>query len=507
MRLRYSLLALLLLAFAGCATVDFDYPREASVAIDANEDTTLKRRVDEWIAANPGPSGFYPLISGTDALGARLRLIEQAERTIDAQYFLMKADSAGFVFGAALLAAADRGVRVRFLLDDIFTTVKDEELAIIDGHPNVELRLFNPISRRGVDVFNYLGNFESANRRMHNKSFIVDNQIAIVGGRNIADEYFELNTGGEFRDFDMIAVGPTAGEVSKEFDAFWNHSRAVPAEAVIGKFSEEQIAKFRANIDQQHLEEARTIYQDAVNSDLMRSLQARERPLVSADAVVLTDDPDKLISKISRENEILVQAMAAIVRAAKSEVVVATPYFVPGDDGVEFWRSIVDKGVRVVIVTNSLAANNHTAVHSAYARYRKDIIQAGVELYEARANAVSETREGAPQPKAMTMHTKAMIFDREQVFVGSLNLDPRSIEINSEMGMVVNSPEMTSALADRLFENLGNWTYRVKLNDEGQLRWHATIDGVEVVETSEPLASWWKKFNAWFLKIAPERQL
>jgi putative cardiolipin synthase len=507
MPLRHYLFVLFLLAFSGCATVDFDYPREASVAIDTSEDTTLKRRVEEWLADNPGPSGFYPLISGTDALGARLRLIEQAEKTIDAQYFLMKADSAGFVFSDALLAAADRGVRVRFLLDDIFTTVGDKGLAIIDGHPNVELRLFNPIARQGIDAFNYLGTFESANRRMHNKSFIVDNQIAIVGGRNIADEYFELNTGGEFRDFDMIAVGPAAAEVSKEFDAFWNHSRAVPAEAVIGKFNEEQIAKFRANIDQQYLEEARTIYKDAVNSDLLRSLQARERPLVSADAVVLTDDPDKLVRKISRENEILIQAMAEIVRAAQSEVVVATPYFVPGDNGVEFWRSIVDKGVRVVIITNSLAANNHTAVHSAYARYRKDIIRAGVELYEARANAVSETREGAPQPKAMTMHTKAMIFDREQLFVGSLNLDPRSIEINSEMGMVVSSAEMTGKLADRLFENLGNWTYRVKLNDEGQLRWHATIDGVEVVETSEPLASWWQKFSAWFLKIAPERQL
>ncbi|UCH48626.1 MAG: phospholipase D family protein [Betaproteobacteria bacterium] len=507
MPLRYSFIALLLLAFAGCATVDFDYPREASVAIDANEDTTLKRRVDEWLAEHPGPSGFYPLVNGTDALGARLRLIEQAEKTIDAQYFLMKADSAGFVFGAALLEAADRGVRVRFLLDDIFTTVGERELAIIDGHPNVELRLFNPISRKGIDVFNYLGTFESANRRMHNKSFIVDNQIAIVGGRNIADEYFELNTGGEFRDFDMIAVGPAAAAVSEEFDAFWNHSRAVPAEAVVGKFSEEQIAQFLAKIDRQYLEEGRNIYREAVNSDLMRSFQARGRPLFSADATVLTDDPDKLVREISQENMILIQEMAEIVRSAKSEVVVATPYFVPGNEGVEFWRSIVDKGVRVVIVTNSLAANNHTAVHSAYARYRKDIILAGVELYEARANAVSETREGAPQPKAMTMHTKAMIFDRERLFVGSLNLDPRSIEINSEMGMIVDSAEMTGELADKLFENLGKWTYRVKLNDDGQLRWHATIDGVEVVETSEPLASWWQKFSAWFLKIAPERQL
>lgn len=487
MPLKYSAFALILLALTGCATVDFDYPRDTSVAIDASESTTVKQRVDVWLDENPGPAGFYPLISGTDALGARLRLIESAEKTIDAQYSLMKSDAAGYVFSAALLAAADRGVWVRFLLDDIFTTVKDEELAIIDGHLNIELRLFNPIARQGVRGFNYLGDFERANRRMHNKSFIVDNQIAIVSGRNIAVEYFELNTAGEFRDFDMVTAGLVAAAMSKEFDPFWNHSRAVPAEAVIGKFSDEQVAQFRANVDRKYLEEARTIYRDAVNLNLLRSLRSKERPLYSADAIVLTDEPDKLVRKISKENEVLIQAMTEIVQETTSGVVVISPYFVPGDNGVAFWRSIAEKGVRVVVITNWLAANNHTSVHSGYARYRTGLIRAGIELYEARANAVSDTGENGTKAKKMTMHTKAMIFDRERLFVGSLNLDPRSIEINSEMGMVVDSPEMTSALADRLFENLGNWTYRVKLNEDGQLRWHTTIDGSEVVETSEPL--------------------
>jgi putative cardiolipin synthase len=239
----------------------------------------------------------------------------------------------------------------------------------------------------------------------------------------------------------------------------------------------------------------------------MRSFENKETPLFSADAVVLTDDASKLVSDISTENMILVKELANIVEAATSEVIVMTPYFVPGDDGVEFWRSIVAKGVRVVIITNSLASNNHTSVHSGYSKYRKDIIRAGVELYEARANAVSDPGEGATKAKSMTMHTKAMMFDREHLFVGSLNLDPRSIEINSEMGVVVTSAEMSGILAARLFENLGNWTYRVKLNEDGRLRWHATIDGVEVVETSEPLAAWYTRFNAWLLKIMPEKQL
>jgi putative cardiolipin synthase len=288
---------------------------------------------------------------------------------------------------------------------------------------------------------------------------------------------------------------------------FWNHQRAVPAEAVIGKFSEQELATFRIDNRHKFLEESQKVHENAVNSNLMRSFDGKESPLYSADAVILTDDPDKLVSEVSQENMILVQQLADIVEEATREVIVMSPYFVPGDDGVDFWRSIVAKGVRVVIITNSLAATNHTSVHSGYSKYRKDLIRAGVELYEARADAMSDAGEGATKAESMTMHTKAMMFDRERLFVGSLNLDPRSIEINSEMGVVVTSAEMSAKLAEQLFDNLANWTYRVKLNEDGRLRWHATIDGVEIVESSEPLAAWYTKFNAWLLKIGPEQQL
>ena len=190
MNLRRLLIFLAMLGLSGCATAPFDYPRESSVAISPTEETSLRRRAESWVAENLGPSGFYPLISGHDAFGARLRLMEAAEKSIDAQYFMMKGDVAGHVFAASLINAADRGVRVRFLLDDVFTTASDEELELLDAHPNIEMRLYNPIARRGISMFNFLADFKRANRRMHNKSFIVDNQIAIVGGRNIADEYF-----------------------------------------------------------------------------------------------------------------------------------------------------------------------------------------------------------------------------------------------------------------------------------------------------------------------------
>jgi putative cardiolipin synthase len=406
------LLSAVLLLASGCATAPFDYPRESSVAVSAAENSGLRQEVEEW-----------------------------GEKGIDAQYFLMKGDTAGQVFAGALLRAADRGVRVRFLLDDIFSTVKDEELELLGAHPNIEIRLFNPAARRGIGFLNFIADFKRANRRMHNKSFTVDNQITIIGGRNIADEYFGLRPEGEFLDLDVMAVGPVAAEVSAVFDRFWNHERALPMEAFSSRFSEEDLATARSEVDAVTKAIGETIYRQAVGSTLIHDLMENNQPLFSAEAEVITDEPDKLTTGISSEHMILVQRLADAVLSAETEVIVFTPYFVPGDSGVAYWKSVVDKGVRVIIVTNSLASNNHTAVHSAYAGYRKAILEAGVELYEVRADAVQG------EAGSLTLHTKGMVFDRSMTFVGSLNLDPRSIEINSEMGMLIPNEVMAEALA------------------------------------------------------------
>ena len=219
--------------FAGCATVSFDQPKSYSTTIINTENTALGKYAAHEAAQHDGLSGFYPLRQGMDALGVRLRLAERAEKSIDMQYFLMKLDTAGAVMANALLKSADRGVRVRFLLDDVFTTFPDRSFLLMNQHPNIEIRIFNPVSRRGIYAFNFIGQFSQANRRMHNKSFTVDNSISVVGGRNIADEYFELKAGAVFVDFDVLAVGPIATEISNSFDEYWNHSRAVPIEQFI----------------------------------------------------------------------------------------------------------------------------------------------------------------------------------------------------------------------------------------------------------------------------------
>ncbi len=493
-------LAVLLLA-AGCVSAPFDYPREKSFAISPDEDTALGRQVQLWQQQNPGPSGFFPLVSGTDALGARLRLIDSAEKSIDVQYFLMKGDTAGQVFTAGLLRAADRGVRVRFLLDDIFTTVKDVELELLDAHPNIEVRLHNPISRRGIGAVNMVATFLRANRRMHNKSFTVDNQITIVGGRNIANEYFNLKRQGEFMDLDMIGMGPVAADVSDVFDRFWNHSRSVPMHAFAQRFTAEDLERARQKISDAKKARSELVYNTAVYTGLVQAMIGGGQSFYSAEATVVTDEPDKLITKVSTDQMRLIQSLRKVIDKAEHEVIVFTPYFVPGRDGVAFWKSVIDKGVRVVLITNSLASNNHTAVHAGYAKYRKRIIEAGVELYEVRADALNSNGS------ILTLHTKGMIIDRETVFIGSLNLDPRSIEINSEMGMFITNADLGESMAEQALKQFDSVAYRVELDERRRLQWRATISGVEVIEHSEPKASLMHRFRAFLLRIVPENQL
>ena len=496
------------LLLGGCATAPLDFPKQYSETIVETGDTYLGKETAEWSAKHPGKSGFYPLIEGLDALGARLALIDRAERTIDAQYFLMNQYEAGRLFAMKLMEAADSGVRVRLLLDDIFTTVDDDAFIVLNRHPNIELRLFNPVGRGGIYAANYVGNFKLANRRMHNKSFTVDNQISIVGGRNIADEYFELLEGTEFRDFDMLAVGPVATEISVTFDLFWNHILAVPMEAYEGRKDLPDIATARANMDRRALEVSRSVYGKALSTHLVQDLIEDRVELFPAKSEVITDDPEKLLNKVSNDHKTLITALAGKVVAAESEVLVITPYFIPGKSGVEFWRDITAKGVRVVILTNSLASNNHVPVHGGYARYRRDMIEAGVEMYEVRVDA-STVPEGGVRKSfdALTLHTKAVVIDRRYLLVGSLNLDPRSIDINTEIGVLIDSPDLSNGLTEKFFENLPVFAYRVTKNDKGQLRWTTVIDGKQVVETKEPQASAWLRFKAWFLRIAPEKQL
>ncbi len=504
---KISVLLVLLLLFSGCAKVSFDQPKPYSAAFTDTTDTALGKEVTDWVASSQGLSGFYPLDQGMDALGVRLRLAERAEKSIDLQYFLMKDDTAGAVMTKALLMAADRGVRIRFLIDDVFTTFPDRYFLLLNQHPNINIRIFNPLSRSGFSTLNFVGQFSQANRRMHNKSFTVDNVISVVGGRNIADEYFELKTDSVFVDFDVLAMGPITADISSSFDEYWNHSRAVPISQFIKPRQEEDLETIRTEINDELSAIYDTVYERALNSRLLQDLITNQQPLFVAPARVLVDSPDKLTNKIDITQNQLANDLHEVLLSAETEAIFISPYYVPGDSGVQLIRDLVAKGVRVIIITNSLASTNHVAVHSAYARYRKAVIRAGAELYEARTNAAQEITGNTDSPDALTLHTKAFFFDRRKIFVGSLNLDPRSIDINAEMGLLIDSEAMVGSLTQDMDDDLATLTYRVRENGKGNLEWHCRINNRDVIETTEPLTTWGRRFKAWFMNIAPESQL
>jgi putative cardiolipin synthase len=507
MKFRTTFLALVFLTIAGCSTLSFDQPKEVSHTILDVANTRAGQAFDNWETIHGIKSGFYPLSAGMDALGVRLRLAEMAEKSIDLQYFLMKNDTAGAVITQALLNAADRGVRVRFLLDDIFTSSPDRTFLLMDQHPNIEVRLFNPISRKGFFGLNYLGDFKQANRRMHNKSYTVDNSFSVVGGRNIADEYFQLKEDSVFLDFDMLLLGPVVRKVSESFDQYWNHERALPIEYVAQNKKGETLEEVRSSVSYQ-LEDIYTeVYSGALKSELLQDLIALRRPLYAGNARVLVDKPDKLINDISPEQMHLANDLREVIYSTEKEIYIITPYYVPGEPGVDMVRQLEEKGVRVVIVTNSLASNNHTAVHGAYSRYRKEVLRVGGEIYEARVNAARQVEGNEDGPDNLTMHTKAFLIDGRYLFFGSLNVDPRSIEINAEMGVLVDSAELVGDMTGRAEERLPAIFYKLKLNEKNKLEWHGIIDGQPVVKTKEPDTSVFKRFSAWFQKIVPESQL
>ncbi len=499
---------LLILLTLGCTSAPFDYPKSESRAFEPSDTTRLGRSIAGWSERHPGESGFFPLVEGLAALGARLRLIERADQGIDAQYFLIKGDLAGSLFTGKLLRAADRGVRVRFLVDDIFTTGLDPELSLLNSHPNIEVRLFNPLSRR-FRLFSFLKDFRRANRRMHNKSFTVDNVFTIVGGRNIADEYFQIRPDVEFADFDLLGFGPVAAMVSETFDLFWNSKRAVPMEAFGRKVNEKDLDEIRRYMTEKVEQAEDGVYVRAVNSRFIDDLVRNRIAPYASSVTVVTDHPEKLENPVGDEYKTLVSELRQIVQEAKKEVLLLTPYFVPRKSGVAFLREIRSRGVRVVVVTNSLASTNHVAVHSGYARYRKELLEAGIELYELKVDSVrSEGDVESDGADRLILHAKAAIVDRKVLFVGSLNLDPRSIDINTEMGLFLDSPEIATRFAEDVDSDLPQFTYRVVLDEDGRIKWRYERENEISIEHREPQSGFWRRFAAGFYRWLPlENQL
>jgi putative cardiolipin synthase len=504
------LLLMACLLQGACRSIDLDAPRPASIALARADtsDTRLGRGVDALPRVAAGESGFDLIRDGIDALAVRLMMAARADRSLDVQYYLIKEDITTQAVLHELLRAGDRGVRVRFLLDDFLTPGLDEHLRALDAHPAVEVRLVNPFANRGLRFLDGATDFRRVNRRMHNKSFTADNQATVIGGRNIADEYFAAREGSNFGDLDVFAVGSVVQEVSAMFDAYWNHETAIPIQAVTGPLEDPDgaLEALRARLSRNVDRALESRYAEALTSTIL-DIDARTADrLTWCPYELVHDAPDKLLPRRSKGAETILTELREAIDRSREEVLIVSPYFVPLADDQAFFAGLVERGVRLRVVTNSLAANNHSAVHAGYARARKPLLARGVELYEVREDAaVSGTERSGLDSSRATLHTKAFAIDDERLFVGSFNFDPRSAYLNSEMGIFLDDPELVREALESVEEALPETTWTAQLDEQGRLRWLTTRDGERTVRTTEPGVGFFKRLMVDVLRMLPIR--
>jgi cardiolipin synthase C len=482
-----------------------DHPRTVSKAFDEPTSTRLGQFFGPAAEKHPGLSGFHLLSHGREAFIVRLALADLAERCLDMQYYVWDGDTTGRIIVDHVMRAADRGVRVRLLVDDPFYKASDSVKAALDAHPNVEIRLFNPLANRRWSILDFILDFGRVNRRMHNKLMVADNAAAIVGGRNIGDIYYGVNTIANYRDLDVLAVGPVVRDLSGVFDRFWNSPSTVPIAAIVDRAH--GAAELDAILIRLREEIAAADYPYPIDQDLDQLVgQGTELrdDLVWAQGRIIADDPETVVR--GKESDDVVEFIRGRVARLKEELLVESPYFVLPAGAQATVKALHERNVRVRVLTNSLASNDMLPAHSGYAKTRRRLLENGMELYELRPDT-DAFRPGwslSSKRSSAALHTKAMAFDREAVFIGSFNLDPRSAAINTEAGLYIESPE----LAERLTAYMATGvvpanSYHVLLDPNGNMVWETVRDGQRVRYKDEPETGFRRRFLADLLKLLP----
>jgi len=499
-----SWLAALVLV-AACATTQPspDYPRVESAAFGAHDSTPLGKEIADLAMLHPGQSGFRLVARGRQAFTARVALAELAQRTIDVQYFLWEPDATGRLLADYLLRAADRGVRVRILLDDVNLKERDRSLAAFDAHPNIEIRLFNPFATRSSHLAGFLTDYDRVNHRMHNKLLVMDNAIAVVGGRNMADPYFEVDPKSNFRDLDVVAAGPVVRDLSKVFDRFWNGPWAVPIGALRETPSSASDLAFYRKLMHEYME-TKDNYPHPLERDVANvttEISTLIKEFHWAPGRVLYDDPASI-------NDIHLRTLSKSIfqrlDQVEGELLIESAYFIPLTRGIDKIRELRARGVRIRVLTNSLASNDVVAAFAGYSAQRVALLQAGVELYELRPEPGPVRKRLFGLGGRSGLHTKAIVFDRKAVFVGSFNLDARSAMINTEAGLYIESPELARQVVAVMNEGVDpDNAFHVELDVHGKLVWTNVDDGVPIRYDTEPLSTLSQRMQAAFIRMLP----
>lgn len=478
------------LGLAGCASLPPLPARSDTTAAVDTDATTLARALAPAIAAHPGLSGVHALPLGSDAFAARAVLAMTAEKTLDLQYYVWQSDQTGMLLLELVRRAADRGVRVRMLLDDANTKGQDELLAALDAHPLIEVRLYNPFVHRNRRALDFALDFGRVNRRMHNKSFTADNRVTIVGGRNVGNVYFGAGEGVAFKDLDVMSVGAAVRDVSSEFDLYWSSASAYPLTAVLGARNDDATTLLDERFEATRADPVATAYREIVRqTPLLRQLVDGRLAFEWTEARVVRDDPAKTLDQEERTDHLLLTHLLGIMGRAGSTFDLISPYFVPGDVGTESLVRLARDGVKVRVLTNSLASTDVAVVHAGYAKRRCELLRAGVQLFELKASGAAGdgggTRPGGSS--ATALHAKTFAIDRRRVFVGSFNFDPRSARLNTEMGLVIDSEALAASLGRAFDVDIPGIAYEVRLDAAGACaEWIERTPGGPVVHPAEP---------------------
>lgn len=445
---------------------------------------------------HPDLSGYHPIITGANAFASRSILTGMATRSIDAQYYIWHDDEAGQLLLKDLWDAAERGVIVRLLLDDFNNNAKfDQHLLRFSSHPNIAVRIINPLMYRKFQTLNYLTGLPRINRRMHNKSMIFDKQITIIGGRNIGDEYLSNDKNSQFADLDVLLIGKVVADIDNSFASYWSAPISFDIET-LATLDKGEKTDFVQGLDKLKADEksssngSLSIYKAAIeDSSIDKDLLNKRVPFRWTDMQFLSDDVGKLTKTVPADTN-LVHQLRTLLGSPSKKLTIISSYFVPTKDGVDTLVELAESGIEIKILTNSFDATDVTAVHSGYSQWRPSLLRAGVKIYELKATASEEKRENklwkARSQSSTSLHAKAFAVDDYQVFIGSYNVDPRSANINTEMGVIINDDQLATQLHDALSDDLLTQAYEVKLLDNGNLQWHTIEEGKKVVYDSEP---------------------
>ena len=516
-------LSLLALASVACSPLRPDFTKEPSSALPPVVDSSSGRYVHSEVDKHKdGVSGFRLLTLPTNALMSRLTLIDHATRSVDLQYYIFANDATGRLVAQRLLAAADRGVRVRLLIDHVGVDDKEHLLDALDAHEKIEVRFFNPFRTNNPSLPSKIAQFivdgQRLNRRMHNKSFVVDNDVAIIGGRNIGDSYFDASENTNFRDLDVVAIGPVVEAASRSFDNYWNSDAAYPVTAFKDSHgTSADLEHARKNLAQHARAFAESDYAQAAFEELPNGPTADRRgEWFWGSADLLADEPEKVELKEDQPTFRIGPKIKTVVDGAQQQVLLLSPYLVPGQSGTEYLTSLAQRKVDVQVLTNSLASNDEPAAHAGYVRYRSDLLAGGVKVFELRP-AVGSKQDATAfgTSSGVALHAKAIVVDRRYAFVGSLNIDQRSKLLNTEMGVMVDCPKLAEAVAG-FFAKATEPTsaFEVVLAPAaGQgaksthLVWLAQEHGQQVTLDSEPDASSGRKLEVTLLQLLPIESL